>query len=403
MQRPRTRRRALAALALSLALIQPVPGLAAGQHVVKSGETLSEIADRYGISVQKLMQLNGIKDADLVEAGTKLKLPDGAKTAPRAGSGSSGAGSHTVSAGETLSEIAELYGLSVQKLMELNGLKDADLVQVGQRLKVPTAKSAAKPAKPAAPSAAGAKTARVHVVKSGETLSEISESSNVPVARLVSLNKLESPDNLQVGTKLSLGPASGTPAAKPAAPKPAAAKPTAAKPAAAKPAPAKPEPKPAPNPPEQAEQPAPAVATPAAQATPEPEAKPAATAAADPKPAAAKPATAKPTAANPPAAAPKPTVAAAKPQPKPDPNNAAPPDWRTYGPLQVDFSNWRPMGGSQVAPALNSSGQPVFLAINCAARKINATGEAGAWTSWEDPTTDFEEQLIKDVCKRPAS
>ncbi|MCP9799591.1 LysM peptidoglycan-binding domain-containing protein [Synechococcus sp. RedBA-s] len=390
-------RRALAALALSLALIQPLPGLAAGQHVVQSGETLSEIADRYGVSVQKLMQLNGIKDADLVEAGTKLKLPDGAKTAPRAGSGSSGAGSHTVSAGETLSEIADRYGLSVQKLMELNGLKDADLLQVGQLLKVPQAKSASKPAKPAkpatpakpaAPAAARAKAGGVHVVKAGETLSEIAERYDVPVARLVSLNKLESPDNLQVGTKLSLGPASGTPAAKPAAAKPTAAKPAAAKPAAAKPAQAKPEPKPAPNPPEQAEQPAPTVVAPAAQATPEPEAKPAVTpAAAAPKPV---------------AAAPKPAAAPAKPQPKPDPNNTAPPDWRTYGPLQVDFSNWRPMGGSQVAPALNSSGQPVFVSVNCAARKINATGEAGGWGSWEDPSADYEEQLIKDTCKLKA-
>jgi LysM repeat protein len=398
MSSPQPLRRVLAALVLALVL--PLPALAAPQHVVKSGETLSEIAERYDVSVQKLMQLNGIKDPDLVEAGTKLKLPDGAKPAPRAGSGSSGTGSHTVSAGETLSEIAERYGLSVQRLKELNGLKEEDLLQVGQRLKVPPAKNAAKPtkptkpaAKPAPPAAAGAKAARVHVVKDGETLSEIAERYDVAVARLVSLNKLESPDNLQVGTKLSLGPASGTPAAKPAAAKPTAAKPAAAKPAAAKPTPAKPEPKPAPNPPEQAEQPAPAVATPAAQATPELEAKPAVTpAAAAPKPVAAAP--------KPVAAAPKPVVAAAKPQPKPDPNNTAPPDWRTYGPLQVDFSNLRPMGGSQVAPALNSGGQPVFVAINCAARKINATGAAGAWTTWEDPTTDYEEQLIKDVCKQ---
>ncbi|QPN58301.1 LysM peptidoglycan-binding domain-containing protein [Synechococcus sp. CBW1107] len=364
-----------------------MPALAGPQHVVRPGETLSEIAERYGVSVQRLIQLNGLKDPDLVEAGTRLKLPEGSPA-----KGSPAKGSHTVSAGETLSEIAGRYGLSVQKLMELNGLKDADLVQVGQRLKVPTAKSAtgsAKPARPAPPAAAGTQTGRVHVVKSGETLSEISERYDVPVARLVSLNKLESPDNLQVGTKLSLGPASGTPAAKPAASKPAAAKPAATKPAAAKPAPAKPEPKPAPNPPEQAEQPAPAVATPAAQVTPDPQAKPVATpAAAAPKPVVA--------AATPAAAPAKPQP---KPQPKPDPTNTAPPDWRTYGPLQVDFSNWRPMGGSQVAPALNSSGQPVFVAINCAARKINATGEAGAWTSWEDPTTDFEEQLIKDVCK----
>ncbi|MCX5933161.1 MAG: LysM peptidoglycan-binding domain-containing protein, partial [Cyanobacteria bacterium] len=385
MHSPQPLRRALAALVLALVL--PIPALAAPQHVVKSGETLSEIAERYGLSVQKLLPLNGLKDPNLVEAGTRLKLPEGSSS-----KGSSSQASHTVASGETLSEIADRYGLSVQKLMELNGLKDADLLQVGQRLKVPQAKSASKPAKPAspakpaAPAAAGAKTGRVHVVKSGETLSEIAERYDVPVARLVSLNKLESPDNLQVGTKLSLGTSGGTPASKPTPAKPVA-KPAESKPTATKPALTTPAPKPAPNPPAQAEQPKQPEQT---QKTEQP-----APAVVAPTPA-AKPAAAAP---KPVAAAPKPTVAAAKPQPKPDPNNTAPPDWRTYGPLQVDFSNWRPMGGSQVAPAINSSGQPVFVSVNCAARKINTTGEAGGWGSWEDPSADYEEQLIKDTCK----
>ena len=378
-------RRALAAFTLALALIQPLPGLAATEHLVKSGETLSEIAERYGLSVQKLMQLNGIEDADLVEAGTKLKLPDGA-TAKTGGGGSDSRAQagHTVSSGETLSEIAERYSISVQELMELNGLEDADLVQVGQRLKVP-----------------GAKAGRVHVVQPGETLTQIAGRYEVPVAQLVSLNKLDSPDSLRAGTELTVGPAGKTPSAKSTAPKPVAAKPAPTKPAPAeqakaKPAPAKSAPapqaaapKPAPNPPSQDDLPATENAeaevdeaefdeaevepTPAAQAA----AKPAAVAAAEPEP-------------------------EPEPEPRPDPSNTTPPDWRTYGPLQVDFSNWRPMGGSQVAPALNSTGQPVFVAINCAAGKINATGEAGAWSTWEDPGSDFEEKLIKDACKQTA-
>jgi len=78
---------------------------------------------------------------------------------------------------------------------------------------------------------------------------------------------------------------------------------------------------------------------------------------------------------------------------------ASRPDWRTYGPLQVDWSNWQPMGGSLVAPTLNGEGQSLYLAINCSARKLNATSQSGQWKTWDDPQADFEQQLISDLCK----
>jgi hypothetical protein len=93
-------------------------------------------------------------------------------------------------------------------------------------------------------------------------------------------------------------------------------------------------------------------------------------------------------------AAAKPVAATAKP---------STPDWRSYGPLQVDWANWQPMGGSFVAPSLNSDGQPLYLAINCSARRLNATGQSGTWKSWDAPQSDFEEQLITDLCKAKQS
>ena len=60
--------------ALMLALLLPLPALA-GQVTVKPGETLSEIADRYGISVNRLMTLNGLKKANHVESGMVLQVP----------------------------------------------------------------------------------------------------------------------------------------------------------------------------------------------------------------------------------------------------------------------------------------------------------------------------------------
>jgi hypothetical protein len=105
-------------------------------------------------------------------------------------------------------------------------------------------------------------------------------------------------------------------------------------------------------------------------------------------------------------------VVAAKPTPKPaakpttvaaKPGKSASPDWRTYGPLQVDWANWMPMGGSFVAPSLNSEGQPLYLAINCNAKRLNATGQSGTWKTWDAPQSDFEQKLINDLCKAKGS
>ena len=62
-------RRYLAALVFALLL--PFPALA-GQVTVQPGETLSEIADRHGVSLSKLMQLNGISTADHIEVGQEI-------------------------------------------------------------------------------------------------------------------------------------------------------------------------------------------------------------------------------------------------------------------------------------------------------------------------------------------
>ena len=82
------RRRSAAALALALLL--PLPGLA-GEVVVKPGETLSEIAERYGTSVQRLMQLNKLRCPQDLWAGSRIQVPiTRTTTSPaRAGRGSS--------------------------------------------------------------------------------------------------------------------------------------------------------------------------------------------------------------------------------------------------------------------------------------------------------------------------
>lgn len=78
---------------------------------------------------------------------------------------------------------------------------------------------------------------------------------------------------------------------------------------------------------------------------------------------------------------------------------SAPPDWRSYGPLQVDWSAWRPMAGSLVAPGVNSQGQTLYVAVNCGARRLNVTGPAGAWKTWDAPRESFEQELLGAACR----
>ena len=62
---------------LSLVALAPAQSSAQEAHVVKWGDTLSEIADRYGLTVDQLISLNGISDPDLIISGQFLSLTNG--------------------------------------------------------------------------------------------------------------------------------------------------------------------------------------------------------------------------------------------------------------------------------------------------------------------------------------
>lgn len=96
-------------------------------HVVSWGETLSSIAARYGTSWQALQALNGISNANVIYVGQRLVIRSGSTA-------STAARSHTVVRGETLSSIAARYGTSWQQLAAKNSLRNPNLIFPGQRL-----------------------------------------------------------------------------------------------------------------------------------------------------------------------------------------------------------------------------------------------------------------------------
>tara|TARA_Y100001968_G_C19423694_1_gene753195 strand:+ start:524 stop:1282 length:759 start_codon:yes stop_codon:yes gene_type:complete len=74
-------------------------------------------------------------------------------------------------------------------------------------------------------------------------------------------------------------------------------------------------------------------------------------------------------------------------------------DWKDYGSLKVNWSKWNVRDGNHIAPTINKSGQPLFIALNCETRKINATKGDGQWREWFAPKEVFEFNLLNDICK----
>lgn len=98
-------------------------------YTVKSGDTLSAIAAKYGTTYQILATYNSISNPNLIKVGQKIKIPSG--------SNGSSYVTYTVKSGDTLSAIAAKYGTTYQKIASLNGISNPNIIRVGQVLKIP--------------------------------------------------------------------------------------------------------------------------------------------------------------------------------------------------------------------------------------------------------------------------
>lgn len=198
-------------------VLAKVSSSAAKVHIVKSGDSLYEIARKNGITVNELKRLNGLS-SNRLKPGQKLALnraaapplPQAAKT-PKAGGGkkadslkASGQAVHMVKKGDTLHAIARSYGISVEQLKQLNRLKNNKL-QIGRQLVLAAPADGAAPvaAAPAQNSQSNRSLRETHVVKKGDTLAAIARRHHVSVKELKRLNGLRS-NNLKIGQRLAL-------------------------------------------------------------------------------------------------------------------------------------------------------------------------------------------------------
>ena len=172
---------------------------------VRDGDTLSAIAVRHRTTVASLVARNHLRDPGLIHPGDRLDVPrSAAASSTKRSSGTASAGRvHTVRSGETVSHIAVRYGVSVSSVLKANGLRATSLIHPGDRITVRGGAPAKAKASRSTKRAAGP-AARTYRVRSGDTLSGIAARHGVTVGGIARASGIRTGSLLQVGRTLRL-------------------------------------------------------------------------------------------------------------------------------------------------------------------------------------------------------
>jgi len=123
-----------------------------GTHVIKAGDTISKVAATYGVSTQAILTANGLGWSSVIYPGRLLSIPT--TSAPAAVTQvpivpavsitpiTANPGTHVIASGETLSSIATKYSVSVQGILNANGLTWSSIIYGGRSLVIPGPKPA---------------------------------------------------------------------------------------------------------------------------------------------------------------------------------------------------------------------------------------------------------------------
>jgi LysM repeat protein len=152
MTRPAVR---LFLIVVILLAVLPLSAFAAGgTYTVKSGDTLARIARAHGVTVASIVAANGLASADHIVVGQKLIIPGGSSGSAPAPAPA--AARYVVRSGDTLANIAARFGVSVNAITRANGITNPNLIYPGMKLTIPGAKGGGSAPAPApAPATAG--------------------------------------------------------------------------------------------------------------------------------------------------------------------------------------------------------------------------------------------------------
>ena len=101
-------------------------------HIVKVGDTLSSISQLYSINKDLIIKLNNLKDQNYIYVGQNLIISESTENSLQQSVLNNSY--HIVKTGENLTDISNKYNLKIGYLLEINNLKDPDSIKVGEKL-----------------------------------------------------------------------------------------------------------------------------------------------------------------------------------------------------------------------------------------------------------------------------
>jgi len=196
--------------------LRPEERLTFVRHRIRSGETLSHLARRYGVPVEAIATMNSMKSRHWVREGQDIIVPLPARFAALSGPGTAapppvaaGTGDieYRVRQGDTLWDIAGRHGVSVHALRTWNRLPTSAVIHPGQRLVIRRPGGASPQAAgvtPAVPAVPENATKVVYQVRKGDTLWDIANRHGVSHASVVHWNGLADSAHIHPGQPLEI-------------------------------------------------------------------------------------------------------------------------------------------------------------------------------------------------------
>ena len=179
-------------------------------YKVKSGDTLSKIANRFGTTYQELARINGISNPNRIQVGQIIRLPN--SNISNSSFSPSSNKTYRVEYGDTLINIANRFGTTYQELARINGILNPNAIRVGQIIEIPGSGSGySNNSSSYGPTNYSPNYSNnysdsydIYTIEYGDTLGNIANRFGTTYQELARINGILNPNIIQVGQRIKV-------------------------------------------------------------------------------------------------------------------------------------------------------------------------------------------------------